>query len=245
MSIHFRSRIQTPIDYSAYLFSGMSGCCCTGSSDISSKSFKSTYGACNALGGYFFEADECSGFCLPQGKTGCCCACFYGGITEGIEKTVCEDLDGVWTEGSCSKVNPATFCISGDRDVRNTRKCCGYTLIAGTTQSKCFSVCTEADCAKLNSDGYSTIFYPATGNCDTNPGCSSVINTKKPNNSSFITGNVELDTYGNCCVQGVPCRCFESINFKDCERLNGSFYLLGEKDFSCSECSRNCTQGEP
>lgn len=245
MTIHFRSRIQTPIDYSSYLFPGLSGCCCTGSSNVSSTSFKSSYGACNSLGGYFFEAQECSSPCFPQGRTGCCCSCFHGGMTEGIEKTVCEDLDGTWVEGSCSKLIASTFCISDDRDVRSRRKCCGYTFMAGITQSKCFSVCTEEDCSKLNTDGYSTIFYPGTGSCEENSDCSSILETKKPDNSSFITGDIELDTYGNCCIQGVPCVCLESINFKECKKYNGSFYLFGEQDFPCSECAKNCTQGEP
>lgn len=245
MTIHFRSRIQSPIDYTSYLFPGTNGCCCTGTSEELAISFQSTYGACNALGGYFTVSSECGYSCLPKGATGCCCACSYAGLTEGIEKATCEDKDGIWQAGSCSELIADAFCISGTgRDVRLNRKCCGYTLIGGITQSKCYSVCTEEECSKLTVGNYVPIFYPGTESCESDPECPVLQGNSQSTNSSFITGNSLRDSYGNCCVQGIPCKCYESISFSACERLNGSFYVLGDKEFSCENCISNCTRGD-
>lgn len=245
MSIHFRSRIQSPINYSTYLFPGVSGCCCTGSSEDGAVPFESTFGACNALNGYFSMSPDCKNSCFPKGKTGCCCASFYSGMSDGIEKTQCEDLNGIWSSSPCKDLDSEKFCITGDKDIRLKKKCCGYTLIDGSVESRCYSVDTEEECSKLTVKGYTPVFYETGETCQKNPECPSIIQNKKPNNTTFLTGVIEKDTYGNCCIQGIPCRCIETISFYDCDRLNGSFYLLGDKEFSCSECERNCTNGEP
>jgi hypothetical protein len=245
MSIHFRSRIQSPVNYSAFLFPGTNGCCCTGSSSDLSFAFTSTVGECNALGGYFSVAENCSTVnCLPRGTTGCCCACSYGGMTEGIERTVCEDLDGVWQEGACPE-DPAAFCIAGDgRDVRDKRRCCGFTLSNGETLPQCYDVCLARECVLLTVGDYTPTFYPTPGSCDTHPPCSGLSDNLQISFTPPDTGQPSNDVYGNCCVQDNPCRCYESVTFNVCERLNGTFYLMGEKDYPCSECLNNCSREE-
>lgn len=242
MTIHFRTRIQSPINYSEYLFPGVSGCCCTLSSDEGGSFFASTFAACNALGGYFKVSETCEGDCLPKGQTGCCCACSYGGMTSGIEKTLCEDLGGNWMSGECPETS-AEICISGTKNFSDYKKCCGYTLIAGITQTECFNVCTEEECSKLTVGNLIPVFNPST-NCTINPVCPGTQGLQEPPNSTFLTGDPEKDTYGNCCVQGIPCTCFTGINLYTCKQLNGSFYVLGEQDYPCSECINNCTEGE-
>ena len=243
MTIHFRSRIQSPVDYSAFLFPGTNGCCCTGSSSDLAFAFTSTPGECNALGGYFSLSENCSTVsCLPRGVTGSCCACSYGGMTEGIEKSVCEDLDGVWREGPCPE-DPETFCIAGDgRDVRDKRRCCGFTFTGGVTLPECTNVCLARECAERALGSYIPTFYPNQGTCEENPPCSGIQDSLQLNFGGSETGNQTTDVYGNCCVQDSPCRCYESVTFSVCEKLNGTFYIMGEQDYPCSECINNCSR---
>jgi len=233
MSIHFRSRIQSPIDYSDQLFPGTNGCCCTGSNSP----FPASYGECNAVDGYFQAdlGDSCaSTLCLPTGKTGCCCACLYGGMTEGIEYSFCQDIDGAWQEGNCP-TNADEFCVnSAGRDVRLKRACCGYT--SGNVPM-CFNVCTEQDCYNLRSGNLASTFYPTGGNCEQiNPSCSS------PQDSSLNNNTVEI--YGNCCVQGSPCRCYKNVTIEACNFITGAFYLSNDPEFSCTDCINNCSETE-
>lgn len=246
MTIHFRSRIQSPINYNNYLFPGTVGCCCTGPAGIQTSFFESTFGACNALGGYFklSESGSCEGQCFPQGTTGCCCACVYAGMTEGIEKGKCEDLEGNWIAGECPE-DENDICVTTDnsKDFSEFKKCCGYTLINGVTTPVCFSVCTEEECSKLTVGNLVSVYYP-NSSCLTSPNCQGTQSLQDSPNNTLLTGNPEKDIYGNCCIQGIPCKCFEGINLFTCKGLNGSFYVLGEIDYPCSECLKNCTEGK-
>lgn len=243
MTIHFRSRIKTPINYSQELFMGKIGCCCTGSAPTDP--FESTYQECNKLGGYFTVSSSETG-CVPcpeKGTTGCCCSCAYNGLTSGIERCACEDLGGNWQPGSCIGVNPDHLCVSDEIDARVLKKCCGYTLSSGNVLSICVDVCTEEECSKLGIQNYIPIFFP-NSSCTQNSTCPIIQgNFQYLANSSIITGNSENDTYGNCCIQGNPCRCFTSISMSNCRQLNGSFYQLGDIEFSCEDCIANCTKG--
>lgn len=233
MTIHFRSRIQTPVDYSSVLFPGTQGCCCTGPYPEYS-AFSSSYGQCNALNGYFSISDSCTNVaCFPQGITGCCCACAYGGATSGIEYSVCQDLDGVWQSGDC---NPTPNCIKNGRGVTLPRACCGFTYDSNDNIiSECFDVCTEKDCYALRLGGFSPTFYPTGGNCVIlGPTCSAPQIAPMNDNRT--------DTFGNCCVQGTPCRCYKNMTNELCEGINGSFYLMGDPEFSCTDCLNNCSE---
>jgi len=227
MTIHFRTRIQSPIDYSTNLFPGENGCCCTG--PYPNASFPSSYGNCNALNGYFTQGSECSTItCLPTGATGCCCACAYGGATEGVEYSVCQDLDGVWELGTCPS---SPNCISNGRNVIDKRACCGYS--GGKPQ--CIDVCTEKDCFDLRFPPYSSTFFPTGGNClDINPTCSSPSGDQLNDN--------RIDIIGNCCVQGMPCKCYKNVTSTACDFIDGSFYILGDPEFSCEDCLNNCSE---
>lgn len=247
MSIHFRSRIQSPINYNQQLFPGVNGCCCTGSwDDHNATQFQSTFGECNALGGWFSLSNDpndlCYNTCFTSGRTGCCCACSYSGMTEGVEKLTCEDIGGNWSEGPCP-ADSASICISGFIDYTSQKKCCGYTFVDGQTQSWCFDVCTEEECSKLTVGNLVPMYYPTT-TCEIDSSCQGPQGAQTPPNNAVLTGDPAKDLYGNCCVQGSPCRCHEGISLYDCQKINGSFYVLGEVDYYCSECIRNCTVGE-
>lgn len=232
MTIHFRTRIESPVDYSRVLFPGTLGCCCTGPDP--NTAFESSYGNCNALNGYFTIETDCSNVqCFPQGTTGCCCACSYDGATEGIEFSVCQDLDGVWEEGPCTE---SPICVnSNGRDVQDKRACCGYTYDdSGNIVSRCFDVCTEQDCYALRLGGFAPTFFPTGGDCFVvNPSCATP-QTAQMNNDTTIVGN--------CCIQGYPCRCFKNLSFDQCELLSGSFYILGDPESSCEDCIKNCSE---
>lgn len=245
MSIHFRSRIKSPINYTGYLFPGLNGCCCVGSSDDGSVPFKATLNECNALGGYFTvtEDDNCDKSpCLPKGSTGCCCSCSYGGMTEGIEKATCEDLDGIWKVGLCpQKKEEITFCTDPyGRNVKNKRACCGVTFEGGETYSYCENVCLARECVDNTIEGYSPKFYVNGEQCPQN--CSGILDKKQIKYGDQDTGKLETDVYGNCCIQSTPCICLENLSFDVCNRLNGSFYVLGEPNYSCEDCTKNCSQ---
>lgn len=245
MTINFRSKIKSPINYSQYLFGGTVGCCCTGSNFHGALPFQSSYGECMASSGYFYISDSgsCEGGCLPQGTTGCCCACSYGGMTEGIEKSLCEDKNGIWQAGPCRE-NPDIFCLGPNGvDARLPKKCCGFTLSSGQVTPICVNVCTEEDCSNYKVDNYVTVFYP-TISCLDDPFCPQIQGIMGSQNSYFITGNPQDDIYGNCCIQGKKCRCLSNVSYSSCLRFNGSFYRLEDIEYSCVDCLANCTNGE-
>jgi len=245
MTIHFRSRIQSPIQHTDKLFpSGYNGCCCTGGKP--STGFDSTLGECNALDGYFkYTTLPCSSFeCPPKGKTGCCCACAFSGMTSGVEECTCQDLGGIWVEGDCSNQNQEFLCIRDDDeiDVRKKSACCGVTFIGGITQAYCELVCTPYECEDNTIPGFSSNYFVGVHDCPTIQTFCSL-----PPQFAPLTAppkdTLEDYIYGNCCIQGKSCRCIENITLKNCSMLNGSFYLLGEKEYDCNMCYRNCSKG--
>ena len=245
MSIHFRSRIQSPINYSGFLFPGINGCCCTGSSEDGVVPFKSTLNECNALGGYFSVTEESTCInspCLPKGATGCCCACSYNGMTEGIELGTCEDLDGIWQQGPCPPVEDENqFCTNAyGRNVKNKRACCGVTYQNGETYAYCEDVCLARECADNVVGNYVAKFYVNGEPCPQD--CSAILGNNDLTFGDGDTGKPQTDVYGNCCIQSNPCRCVESVTLDICNKLRGSFYVLGESDYPCSECLKNCSQ---
>ena len=250
MSIHFRTRTQSPVNYSKYLFPGVNGCCCTGSSKEGYFPFKSTFGECNGLGGYFqlTESSSCDQLsCLPKGTTGCCCSCTHQGMADNIEKTQCDDLDGTWSPEPCFKIiDVLSFCTKNNRDVRKKRACCGVTLTAGQTLTYCEDVCLARECADNTIGSFVPKFYVNGERCTDYPPpqCSGILGNDDIIYSGDVTGNLANDVKGNCCIQDTPCRCIENINLNDCNKLGGSFYVLGETDFWCSSCIENCTRSE-
>lgn len=249
MTIHFRSRIQSPIQHTDKLFpGGYQGCCCTG--DAGSIAFQSTLGECNALDGYFrYSASNCNFACPPRGQTGCCCACSFAGMTSGVEKCACEDLGGNWVEGDCNDRDADEFCVTTDpfsgvqRDARLKTACCGVTLIGGVTSSYCEEVCTPFECEDNTVTGYSSNYFVGVNSCsEIQSFCSLTPLTAPSTQQPKYT--LEDYVYGNCCLQGTRCRCIERITLKDCSDLNGSFYFLGEPEYDCLICYKNCTKGD-
>lgn len=248
MTIHFRSRIQSPIQHTDKLFpDGYRGCCCTG--DVGSVPFESTLGECNALDGYFrYSLNNCNYACPPKGQTGCCCACSLGGMTSGVEECTCEDLGGVWVEGNCSNQNADVLCIATNSlngvttDVRKKSACCGITLQGGVTTAYCEEVCTPFECEDNTITGYRSNYFVNVNSCSSIQNLCSLSPPQVPLTSP-PKDTLEDYVYGNCCLQGTLCRCLRDVTLKNCSDLNGSFYLLGEPEYDCSMCYKNCSKG--
>ena len=252
MTIHFRSRIESPIKHIDKLFpNGINGCCCTAGYPYTA--FDSTLGECNGLDGYFiYQPIPCSSYeCPRKGVTGCCCACAFSGMTSGISECECQDLLGVWTAGDCSNQNPDVLCIRPlssyndyqGTDARKKNACCGVTLVGDTPQPYCETVCTPWECEDNTISGFSSNFFIGVYSC---PGVQTFCSL--PPQFAALTSppkeTLEDYVYGNCCLQGTKCICLENVTLKRCISLNGSFYLAEELEYDCKMCYKHCTQGE-
>ena len=229
--------------------SGYRGCCCTG--DTGSVSFESPLGECNALDGYFKYIPDfinCNAHqCITKGKTGCCCACSFGGMTSGVEECTCEDLGGVWVEGDCSNQSEDLLCKITDPvnalefDYRKKTACCGVTLIGGVTQAYCELVCTPAECEDNTLPGFRSNYFYGVNTCS-----AAQIQCSLPSQfaAANYNGNATLEdyVYGNCCIQKAACQCLQDVTLSQCLNVNGSFYILGEVEYDCSMCYKNCSR---
>ena len=187
MSIQFRSRIKSAIDYSNELNSY--GVCCD---SIGGKSIKSFY-ECFTENGYFIggisggiDSVTCPN---PEIELGCCCSCSYvtdggfaqmdpypptepylsSGIRSNISKCECSRLKGKWTSGECpsslTNTNLDPLCKSNNIDVRYPRSCChlGFDEQTGwPTSIECTDVCNSSDCADLSTPEYPSVFGTTT-----------------------------------------------------------------------------------
>jgi hypothetical protein len=161
-------------------------------------------------------------------------------MTEGIERATCEDLDGIWMVGSCPE-DENQICINGyGRNVKEKRACCGVTYQGGETYAYCEDVCLARECTDNTVGNYIPKFYVNGEQCPQD--CSAILGNPQLNFGDGDTGKPQSDVYGNCCIQGTPCRCIQSITLDLCNKLNGSFYVLGETNYSCEDCTENCSQ---
>lgn len=184
MSIQFRSRIKSAIDYSNELNSY--GVCC----DITgNKSYKSFY-ECFTEGGHYVAGLSLEAVTCPDIDTqlGCCCSCSYvqsggfelmepyppenpylgSGLKNNVSKCECNRLGGKWTSGICpelSSSNLSNLCVSNvngtNIDVRYPRSCChlGFDPNTGWPDLvQCSDVCNSSDCAALSTPEYPSVY---------------------------------------------------------------------------------------
>lgn len=187
MSVQFRSRIKSALDYSDKLNSY--GVCCGKDGD---KDYKSFY-ECFTEGGFYLagvsgsiDSVQCP---QPDIRLGCCCACSYvdsggfdqmqpyppttpylgSGTKSNVTKCECDRLGGKWTEGNCpplTALNLNQLCVQNISDTlidsRYPRSCChlGFDEITGFPIGvECTDVCTSADCVKLSTEDYTSSFH--------------------------------------------------------------------------------------
>jgi hypothetical protein len=219
MSVQFRTRSQTIVDYSQYITnSEITGCCHV----ITDGTVNSTPGIdltrCNRLNGYFI-AGECDNSITPS-TLGCCCACKSTTASKLTKTTLCEceSLSGLWTSGdltNCTTTqNDSTinddFCISGSAsksnqlDFRKKRACCHPEFLDdGTVASNCTDLCSEKECAELAIFPYTSTFYTNGRQCDTQVGAASP--ARDECSLSFIDDNVM-----NSCDNGTNLFCWNT-----------------------------------
>jgi len=182
MSIQFRTRSQTIVDYSQYIQNnGVTGCCYVYNSNTNlvSKTENTTVSDCNQQDGYFIAGQCDENTDITPSSLGCCCACSLGG-TAVTTLCECESLSGLWTLGSTCQESEETLCVSGTLqqsnvlDYRETRACCYPEFNDdGTVYANCVDVCSEKECAAKAVFPYTATFYNNGRKCNEQVGSAS------------------------------------------------------------------------
>jgi hypothetical protein len=182
MSIQFRTRSQTIVDYSRYITdNNITGCCYVYSSNTNSvsKTADITVSDCNQQNGHFIAGECDANTDITPSSTGCCCACSLGSPTV-TTLCECESLSGLWTLGSTCQESEETLCVSGTiqqsnvLDYRETRACCYPEFNDdGTVYANCVDVCSEKECAAKAVYPYTATFYNNGRKCNEQVGSAS------------------------------------------------------------------------
>jgi hypothetical protein len=175
MSIQFRTRSQTVVDYSQYITNNnITGCCYVYNSNTNSvsKIADTTVSDCNQRSGHFIAGQCDENTNITPSSTGCCCAC---SLTNPTVTTLCEceSLSGLWTVGSTCSESEETLCVSGTLensnrlDHREPRACCYPEYNDdGTVYANCVDVCSEKECAAKAVYPYTATFYNDGRKCN-------------------------------------------------------------------------------
>ena len=225
MSVQFRTRSQTSVDYSQYITnSGITGCCHVISEGTVTRTPNTNLTECNRLDGHFIGGD-CDDSITPS-TLGCCCACKSTTTSKLTQTTLCEceSLSGLWTAGdltTCtgtqsSSVITDDFCISGSAsksnqlDFRKKRACCHPEFLDdGTVVSNCTDFCSEKECAELAIFPYTSTFYTNGRQCDTQVGSASPARDE-------CSLSVDNDNVMNSCDNGTNLFCWNLPDYGRC-----------------------------
>ena len=225
MSVQFRTRSQTSVDYSQYITnSGITGCCHVITNGIVSTTPTTNLTECNLLNGHFIAGD-CDDSITPS-TLGCCCACKSTTPSKLTQTTLCEceSLSGLWTEGNLSNCTATQAnstiindrCISGSAtksnqlDFRKKRACCHPEFLDdGTVVSNCTDFCSEKECAELAIFPYTSTFYTNGRKCDTQVGSASPARDE-------CSLSVDDDIVMNSCDNGTNLFCWNLPDYGRC-----------------------------
>ena len=226
MSVQFRTRSQTSVDYSQYITnSGVTGCCHVITNGTISTTPNTNLTECNRSNGHFIAGD-CDASITPS-TLGCCCACkLLTGNNNGLKKTTlceCESLSGLWTTDemdTCISTGlPANInhrCISGSAeksnklDFREKRACCHPEFVDdGTVIPNCTDFCTEKECAEVSIFPYTSTFYTNGRKCDIQVGAASPVRNE-------CELSVDNDNVMNSCDNGTNLFCWNAPGFYSC-----------------------------
>jgi hypothetical protein len=211
MSIQFRTRSQTVVDYSRFVNgngSEPSGCCYVYDAETNSVTNSSkTVSECNQLNGYFLNGTCDNNITITPSTKGCCCACKNfpetGSYLKNTTFCECQDISGLWTSGSCPESETPEalefLCISAPPkriDHRKTRACCHPEFTTDGVIATCTDVCTEKECAEKAIYPYSATFYKNGRKCFETVGDASPAINECSLNTTF-NGKVV-----NSCVNG-------------------------------------------
>jgi hypothetical protein len=225
MSVQFRTRSQTSVDYSQYITnSEITGCCHVITDGTVDRISNTNLTTCNSLSGYFI-AGECDNSITPS-TLGCCCACKSTTASKLTKTTLCEceSLSGLWTGGdltncTATQTNSTIIndrCISGSAsksnqlDFRKKRACCHPEFLDdGTVASNCTDLCSEKECAELAVFPYTSTFYTNGRQCDTQVGSASPVRDE-------CSLSVDNDNVMNSCDNGTNLFCWNLPDFGRC-----------------------------
>ena len=225
MSVQFRTRSQTSVDYSQYIAnSGITGCCHVISNGTVTRTANTNLTECNSLNGHFIAGD-CDNSITPS-TLGCCCACKSTTSNKLTQTTLCEceSLSGLWTSGNltaCTENQGSSaiinsFCISGSLsksnqlDFREKRACCHPEFLDdGTVISNCTDKCSEKECAQFAIFPYTSTFYTNGRQCDAQVGSASPVRDE-------CALSVDNDNVMNSCDNGTNLFCWNIPGFQRC-----------------------------
>jgi hypothetical protein len=233
MSVQFRTRSQTSVDYSQYIAnSGITGCCHVITEGSVIRTPDTNLTACNSLNGHFIAGD-CDNSITPS-TLGCCCAC-KSETASKLQKTTlceCESLSGLWTTGNLATCTENQidlgikdgWCISGSAsksnqlDYRKKRACCHPEFLNdGTVVSNCTDLCSEKECAELAVFPYTSTFYTNGRQCDTQVGSASPARDE-------CSLSVDNDNVMNSCDNGTNLFCWSLLSNSQTGCLTKSWY---------------------
>lgn len=178
MSIQFRTKSQTPVDYSQFIANNtVTGCCYVYESGEVTFTSNKTLSECNTANGYFVVGECDANNSIKPSSIGCCCSCEGKQAGNPIVETTlceCESLSGKWTLGDCSGMTEDQLCISGTPersnviDFREKKACCHPELAEDlvTVFSNCTDVCSEKECAEKTIFPYTSTYYNNGRKCD-------------------------------------------------------------------------------
>jgi hypothetical protein len=255
MSVQFRTKSRTSIDYSSFIGnSGLTGCCYVYENNEVVQNQNYTLSQCNQQNGLFKPGSCDSTFSLSPSSMGCCCACSLkeetGNPLSSLTLCECESISGKWTLGSCDNLTENEYCISGTQeqsntiDFRNKKACCHPSIAEdGTVFSDCTDVCSEKECADKAIVPYTATYYNNGRVCDVEVGSAASVRDecKLSESSKVILNSCENGTNLFCWNKGGQFRCDFKYRFSDIllqSLYNGYYfedvnqYVVSLKNFS-------------
>lgn len=187
MSVQFRTRSQTSVNYSDFVVENSQniGCCYVYNSETNtvSRTSDTTWSDCNQLNGYFVKGNCDENLNITPSSLGCCCACALKAdpqINSYLKTTTfceCNEKSGNWTLGECPDSQTDNvieqYCISEFPellDYREKRACCYPEFTLDGVAAKCEDVCTEKECAEKAIFPYDSTFYSKGRKCNVRVG---------------------------------------------------------------------------
>jgi hypothetical protein len=229
MSIQFRTKSRTSINYSSFIGnSGLTGCCYVYENNEVVQNQNYTLSQCNQQDGLFKPGTCDPTFNLLPSSMGCCCACSLkeetGNPLSSLTLCECESISGKWTLGSCDNLTENEYCISGTQeqsntiDFRNKKACCHPSISEdGTVFSDCTDVCSEKECAEKAIVPYTATYYNNGRVCDVEVGSAASVRDecKLSESSKVILNSCENGTNLFCWNKGGQNRCDFKYEFSD------------------------------
>lgn len=239
MSINFRTRSQTIVNYSSYIQNNeVTGCCYVYASNTNTTDRYDDYtlSQCNQENGYFMVGACDENNTITPSSIGCCCGCALktpetNRFLKNTTLCECESIGGKWTLNvDCSSSLPTeqenTLCKNGTLeqsnviDFREKKACCHPEIQQdGTISAECTDVCNEKECADKTIFPYVSTFYNNGRKCNESVGASIPVSLECQLNETNLNVLNSCDNGTNlfCWIsgQGTSARCSLKEGFYD------------------------------